>query len=178
LEEEIEKLMKAARGSRYPARDVAIIMTVSRHGLRASEACDLEWSQIEMGRNAAMHVRRMKGGTPSVHPIRGDEMRVLKAVQLEQTNSKHGASAFVFATERKGGPFAPEALNNLIKALGKKAKLDIPIHAHMLRHACGYRLAAQGQTTRAIQGYLGHRNIEHTVRYTELSPQPYKDFDR
>jgi site-specific recombinase XerD len=47
---------------------------------------------------------------------------------------------------------------------------------HMLRHACGYSLANKGHDTRTLQAYLGHRNIQHTVRYTELSPTWFKDF--
>jgi hypothetical protein len=48
--------------------------------------------------------------------------------------------------------------------------MPFPIHPHMLRHACGFKLANDGQDTRALQHYLGHKNIQHTVRYTELSP--------
>jgi type 1 fimbriae regulatory protein FimB/type 1 fimbriae regulatory protein FimE len=170
---ELNQLTRAAKASRNAHRDATIILTIARHGLRAAEACDLEWSQVEMNKNAVMHVRRIKNGTPSVHPIRGDELRALRQLQREQDPP----SAFVFTTER-GGPFTPEALNNLIKALGRKAKLPFPIHCHMLRHACGYQLAAEGHNTRSIQAYLGHKSIEHTVRYTALSANPFKDFWR
>ena len=170
---EIEKLITATKTSRNAHRDATLILVLTRHGLRASEACDLEWSQVEMGRNAVLHIRRAKNGTPSVHPIRGDELRALRQLQREQEPK----SAFVFITER-GGPFTPDSLNNLIKALGKKAKLPFPIHCHMLRHSCGYALAAAGHDTRRIQAYLGHKSIEHTVRYTALSDAPFKDFWR
>jgi integrase len=70
---EIEKLIKAAKDGRYGHRDACLILTSYRHGLRAKEACQLEWSQVEFGRNAALHVRRVKSGKPSVHPIRGDD---------------------------------------------------------------------------------------------------------
>jgi integrase len=143
-----------------------------RHGLRASEACDLEWSQVEFGRNACMHIRRIKNGTPSVHPIRGDELRALRQLQREQQPSSH-----VFTTER-GTPFTPDALNRLIKMLGERAELPFPVHCHMLRHSCGYALARKGHDTRAIQDYLGHKSIQHTVRYTALSPAKFNDFFR
>jgi Phage integrase family len=48
----------------------------------------------------------------------------------------------------------------------------------MLRHACGYKLANDGHDTRAIQAYLGHRNIQNTTRYTALAPQRFKEFFR
>jgi site-specific recombinase XerD len=82
--------------------------------------------------------------------------------------------AFVFETER-GGPFTADAINRLVKTIGERAKLPFRVHAHMLRHACGYALANAGHDTRLIQDWLGHRAIQHTARYTELSPTRFKD---
>jgi type 1 fimbriae regulatory protein FimB/type 1 fimbriae regulatory protein FimE len=84
-------------------------------------------------------------------------------------------SAFVFATER-GGPFTPDAVNRLVKRLGARARFAFPVHAHMLRYACGHALANAGHDTRRIQDWLDHRSIQHTTRYTQLSPAPFKDF--
>ena len=143
-------------------------MVAFRHGLRAVEIADLEWSQVEWGRNPALHVRRAKNGKPAVHPIRGDELRMLRELQRNTTG------AFVFETER-GGPFTADAVNCLVKTIGARAKLPFGVHAHMLRHACGYALANAGHDTRLIQDWLGHRAIQHTARYTELSPTRFKD---
>src|SRR5262249_13419134 len=77
-----------------------------------------------------------------------------------------------------GGPMAPESFHTLIARLGERAKIPFPIHPHMLRHACGYALANAGHDTRALQAWLGHRNIQHTVRYTELAPNRFRDFWR
>ena len=66
----------------------------------------------------------------------------------------------------------------MIERLGAEAGLDFKPHPHMLRHACGFTLANAGHDTRAVQAYLGHRNIPHTVRYTELAPDRFKDFWR
>src|SRR6516165_2703468 len=63
-------------------------------------------------------------------------------------------------------------------ASGGAAKMPFPIHPHMLRHACGFKLANDGHDTRALQHYLGHRNIQHTIRYTEMAPDRFKDFWR
>ena len=134
-----------------------------RHGLRASEVCDLQWHQVELDQGR-MHVRRAKNGTPSVHPIRGDEIRALRKLRRENPNE-----AYVFVTER-GGPMSTIGFRHLVQRLGKAAKMPFPLHPHMLRHACGYKLANDGHDTRALQHYLGHKNIQHTVRYTELSP--------
>ena len=85
-------------------------------------------------RNAALHVRRAKNGKPAVHPIRGDELRMLRELQRNTTG------AFVFETER-GGPFTADAVNRLVKTIGERAKLPFGVHAHMLRHASGIRRA-------------------------------------
>ena len=169
---EIDKLIAVARKGRYGHRDATLILIAYRHGLRAVEICDLEWSQVEMGRAATLHVRRAKHGKPAAHPIRGDEMRALRELKRQFPDS-----AFVFATER-GGPFSPDAVNRLIKRIGERAGFPFQVHAHMLRHACGYALANAGHDTRRIQDWLGHRSIQHTVRYSELSTAPFKDFWR
>jgi hypothetical protein len=54
--------------------------------------------------------------------------------------------------------------------------MPFPIHPHMLRHACGFKLANDGHDTRALQHYLGHKNIQHTVRYTEWRPTASRIF--
>ena len=59
---------------------------------------------------------------------------------------------------------------------GENAKIKFPVHPHMLRHGCGYKLANDGQDTRAIQHYMGHKNIQHTVRYTELASDRFNGF--
>jgi integrase len=168
---EVEKLIEAAKTNRYGHRDATMLLVAFRHGLRASELCGLEWSQIDFI-GATLHVRRVKNGKPATHPIRGDEMRALRKLQREAPRS-----SFVFVNER-GTPFSPDGFNWLVKRAGQKAGLAFQAHAHMLRHSAGFKLAGDGHDTRAIQDYLGHRNISNTVRYTELSPARFKDFWR
>src|SRR5499433_3972743 len=135
----------------------------NRHGLRASELCDLQWHQVEIN-TGRLHVRTSKKGTPSVHPVQGDEIRALRRLQREQE-----ASPYVFTSER-GGPMSAKSFGTLFDRLGKRAGMPFTIFPHMLRHACGYALANAGHDTRALQAWLGHKNIQHTVRYTELAP--------
>jgi type 1 fimbriae regulatory protein FimB/type 1 fimbriae regulatory protein FimE len=168
---EVEKLIEAAKTNRYGHRDATMLLVAFRHGLRASELCGLEWSQVDLT-GATLHVRRVKNGKPATHPIRGDEMRALRKLQREAPKS-----AFVFVNER-GTPFSPDGFNWLVKRAGQKAGLAFQVHGHMLRHSAGYKLAGDGHDTRAIQDYLGHRNISNTVRYTELSPTRFKNFWR
>ena len=164
--------MKAANGNRWGHRDATMILVAYRHGLRVSEVVDLRWHQIEF-KTANLHVRRVKQGTPSTHPILGDELRALRRLHREQESK----SPFVFTSERDA-PFSPAGFARMIERAGTLAKLGFKAHPHMLRHACGYKLANDGHDTRALQAYLGHKNIQHTVRYTELAPTRFKDFWR
>jgi type 1 fimbriae regulatory protein FimB/type 1 fimbriae regulatory protein FimE len=172
-EPEVERLLKAAKGNRWGARDAAMILVAYRHGPRAAELVDLRWDQVELGRNACLHVRRVKNGTPSTHPLQGDEIRALRALMPDRRRN----SPFVFVSER-GAPFTTAGFAKMIARAGVAAGFKFTVHPHMLRHACGFALANKGHDTRALQAYLGHRNIQHTVGYTELAPTRFKDFWR
>jgi integrase len=161
--------MAAARQNRCGHRDATMILVVFRHGLRASEAVDLRWDQVDFNR-AVLHVRRVKQGTPGVHPLSGSELRALRRLQRESE-----VSPFVFLSERRT-PFTTAGFARMIERAANAAGLKLKVHPHMLRHACGFALANAGHDTRALQAYLGHRNIQHTVRYTELVSSRFKDF--
>jgi len=169
---EVGDLMAAAKGNRWGHRDATMVLVAYRHGLRAAELVDLRWEQVDF-RTAALHIRRVKQGTPSSHPILGDELRALRRLQREQEPK----SPFVFTSER-GAPFTTAGFARMVERAGDAARLAIKAHPHMLRHACGFALANKGHDTRALQAYLGHRNIQHTVRYTELSAARFKNFWR
>ena len=170
--EEVEKLIAAAGANRHGHRDATMVLVAYRHGLRPAEAIALRWDQIDF-RHGQIHVARVKGSAASVHPLTGRELRALRRLQREQDPR----SPFVFTSER-GAPFATGGFRTSIARLGKAAGLDFRVHPHMLRHACGYKLANDGVDTRSLQAYLGHKNIQHTVRYTELAPTRFKDFWR
>jgi integrase len=169
-EREVDALITAAKGNRWGQRDATMILITFRHGLRASEVCGLQWSDVEF-ETGNLHLRRAKGGATSTHPLLGDELRALRALKRE------AKSPFIFVSER-GAPFSVSGLAKLIERAGIEAKLPFPVHAHMLRHACGYALANKGTDTRTLQSYLGHRSIQSTVRYTELAPGRFKNIWR
>jgi|HubBroStandDraft_6_1064221.scaffolds.fasta_scaffold239341_1 site-specific recombinase XerD len=169
---EVDKLVKAATKNRHGHRDATMVLVCYRHGLRVSELVELEWSQVDF--NAAnVHVRRLKGSTDAVHPIRGDELRALRRLQREQEPK----SSYVFTSER-GSPFSTAGFLRMVQRAGEAAGLGFPVHPHMLRHATGFKLANDGVDTRTLQAYLGHKSIGNTVRYTELSPTRFKDLWR
>lgn len=170
--DEVDALMTAARGAkRHGARDHCLVMLMYRHGLRVSEAVAVRWDQVDL-KAGLLHVNRLKNGVPSTHPLRGPELRALRQLRRDWPDS-----AYLFVSER-GGPMTASNVRKLIARAGLEAKIPFPVHPHMLRHACGYKLANEGHDTRALQHYLGHKNIAHTVRYTELAPDRFKGFWR
>jgi integrase len=169
--DEVERLIEAAKNNRYGHRDALMVLLAFRHGLRAAELVDLRWEQVDF-KTAALHVRRLKHGIPTTHPLTGRELRALRRHQRESTQSP-----FVFVSER-GAPLSAPGFSRMVERAATAAKLAIKAHAHMLRHACGYKLANDGHDTRALQAYLGHRNIQNTTRYTALAQHRFRGFWR
>jgi integrase len=168
--DEVDLLRKAARCyGRHGERDDALILMMFRHGLRVGEAVTLRWEQIDL-KQGLLHVKRLKNGIPSTHPIRGKELRALRKLQRG-----YPKNPYVFVSERKA-PLTVRAAQLIVSRAGELAGLPFPIHPHMLRHSTGFYLANRGFDTRAIQSYMGHANIKNTVIYTELSPQRFNDF--
>jgi type 1 fimbriae regulatory protein FimB/type 1 fimbriae regulatory protein FimE len=167
-EAEVGKLLAALRQNRHGHRDWLIALLIYRHGLRVSEACDLRWDDIDLAKRTII-VRRLKGSTDSSHYLERDELAGLKRLQREGAKS-----AYVFVNER-GQPFGRMGIARMIERAGEVAKLPFPIHVHMLRHSTGYALAGKGMDTRRLQHFLGHASITNTVRYTAMSPEPFKD---
>ena len=168
-EREVDRLMDAARkAGRYGHRDATLILLAYRHGLRVAELVALRWDQIDLAQGL-LHVARVKHGTPSTHPVRGPEIRALRRLQRAY------AGPYVLMTERQG-PLTTSTVRKIIARAGELADLGFPVHPHMLRHACGFKLANDGHDTRAIQHYLGHRCITHTTRYTELAADRFNGF--
>ena len=165
-EVEVNKLIKVSKAGRYGQRDRLMVLMAFRHGLRVSELCDLQWSDIDF-KAGTLQVRRLKGSKDSTHYLEGDETRPLKTLY------KASESPYVFTTER-GGPMSAAGFRKQLARWAEKAKIGFPVHPHMLRHACGYVLANRGMDTRSLQAYLGHASISHTVRYTEMSPSRFK----
>jgi integrase len=171
-EHEVGSLIEAMKGNRWVHRDATMVLIAFRHGLRASELVDLRWHQVDL-EHALLHVRRLKNGSPATHPLTGKELRALRRLEREQELN----SPFVFRSER-GTPFTKRGFQAMVERAGRATGFDVKIHPHMLRHACGFKLANDGVDTRTIQAYLGHKSIQHTVRYTELAPTRFKSLFR
>ena len=167
---EIDRLIAAARRlGRHGDRDTAMILLAYRHGLRVSELVGLRREQVDL-QQGLLHVHRRKSGLASTHPLRGPELRALRKVLRD-----YPETAYIFVSER-GAPMTAATFRKLLARAGDAADLGMPIHPHMLRHSTGFKLANDGQDTRAIQHYLGHKNIQYTALYTQLAPDRFNDF--
>jgi type 1 fimbriae regulatory protein FimB len=168
---EVDKLLAATKATRNEARDRCLLLLMFRHGLRVSEACGLVLSQVDT-ESRILHVKRLKEGLSTTHPLRGDELKAIKAWLADRATMKPQTDAF-FISERRG-PLSRKTAWLAIRTYGERAGLPVEAHPHMLRHACGFALADQGADTRLIQDDLGHRNIQHTVRYTATNPARFE----
>ncbi len=159
--------MAVSKRGRYGHLDATLLLLGYRHGLRVGELVATRWEQLDL-EGWHFHVTRLKGSAPSTHPLRGKEVRALRRLRREQ----QPASPYVFTSER-GGPLSTAAVRKIAAEAGRAAEIAFPVHPHMLRHGCGYKLAADGTDTRAIAAYLGHRRLKNTAIYTALAPEDF-----
>ena len=144
-----------------------MILVAYRHGFRVSELVDLTWDRINF-EQAEIFVERLKGSNSSMQEIEGDELR-----ELRKLRRKYPSDRFVFVSER-GGPMSVDSFQYLLKRCGKEAGLPFQAHPHRLRHGMGHYMVNAGVNTRIIQDLLGHVDIRHTERYTELDSTRFR----
>jgi type 1 fimbriae regulatory protein FimB len=168
---EVKQLLEATKDGRNAARDHCLLLLMFRHGLRVSEACGLKLDQVDT-ESRVLHVTRLKRGLSTTQPLRLDEIRAIKAWLKERARMKPTGKTFFISEQRK--PLHRSTVNLLLRNYSKAASLPLLAHPHMLRHACGFALADQGADTRLIQDFLGHRNIQHTVKYTATNPARFE----
>jgi integrase len=161
--ETLHLIQVAGERGRHRLRDRTLLLLMFRHGLRAGEASLLKWDAV-MFDEGKISIARLKGSQSGVHRLQPDELEALMKLRENHSNSYH-----LFVGERSK-KLTPGAIAKIMVRAGELADLPLPVHPHMLRHSCGYYLAEQGLPTRDIQEYLGHKNIQHTVRYTAANP--------
>ena len=169
---EVARLITAAGENRHGHRDATMVLVAYRHGLRAGELVTLRWDAIDFA-HGRLHVSRLKGSAESVHPLSGRELRALRRLKREQDP----ASPFIFTSER-GAPFTTAGFRKMVARLGVAARLRFSSASAHAPPCLRFKLANDGVDTRSLQAYLGHKNIQHTVRYTELAPTRFKNFWR
>jgi type 1 fimbriae regulatory protein FimB len=176
--DEVDKLLKASKDkslSRHPEREYCLLLLMVRHGLRASEACELKLSDVHL-QEKNLYVNRLKKGISTTHPLYNGEVKAIKDWLAKRQEMTLDPSGTLFISEQCR-PLSRSMVHRLVQRYARAAGLaDLNVHPHMLRHACGYDLANRGIDTRGIQGYLGHSNIQHTVRYTALSPHRFANY--
>ena len=174
-EDEILKMLAALKRNRHGHRDWLIGLLIYRHGLRVSEACDLRWDDNQPAEAHDHHPAAQ--GKRRQHALSGARRTVGRRRPQRQQATRGATSRYLFLNER-GQPFGRMGIARMIERAGEAAKLPFPLHVHMLRHSTGYSLANRGMDTRRLQHFLGHASITNTVKYTAMSPDPFKDIWR
>lgn len=171
-EDQVEHLIQCTykHGQKaYRKRNALILFMLFRHGFRRNELLSLKWSQINL-KDAQIHIYRLKNGKMSIHPLTERELRM-----IGEHKKTCASSVYVF-TNKDGIPLKERGLSFIIDEVTKKSHIPYKVHPHMFRHGCGFYLANKGIDTRAIQEYLGHRDINKTVIYTEMAPNRFNAF--
>ena len=135
---EVDALLAAAKGGRYPKRDRALVLVMFRHGLRVSEFINLRLPDLDL-KNARLYVTRLKNGLSTHQPVAGDELRAIRAY----LSTRGDKLPWLFVSER-GTPMTRQGITYLLREMGARACLP-GLHPHMLRHSCGYALANKGE---------------------------------
>jgi type 1 fimbriae regulatory protein FimB len=170
-EAEIYRLIDATAGERHETRDACILLWMFRRGWRASEAAAARLDHLRDDLTLCV-VERLKGGVTATHVVDKEERAVMKAWLRVRAANKGAGGPAVFLPER-GEALTREGIRHLVRRYAVAAGIG-KAHPHMLRHACGYALANQGEDTRLIQTYMGHSSITSTQLYTETNPERFR----
>lgn len=169
--EEVRSLLLAISREQGSYRDYCMVSMAFLHGLRVSELTGLKVTDYDPLSKKIL-IRRLKGGLSTSHPLLLEESTALEQWLVEREAFLGHSLPWLFLS-RRGKRLSRQRFYQLLKGYGQRAQLPLPIHPHMLRHACGYNLAERGNDTRLIQDYLGHRNIRHTVLYTAANAERF-----
>ena len=172
--DEVERLLAASKTtSRNPERDYAILLLAYRHGLRVSELCSLKLSDVNL-EAGEFHVARLKGSDSGSHPFYNGESAAIRAWLVERAKLNPPESCDTLFISERRKPLSRITVWLMISQVAQAAGLEhLDVHPHMLRHSCGYALINKGVDVRTIQGYLGHKSISSTVRYTKLDSRRF-----
>jgi type 1 fimbriae regulatory protein FimB len=177
--EELAKLLSASKApgnSRNPVRNYAILLLMFRHGLRVTELCKLRLTDINIS-TKELHVDRLKDCDSGPHELLEGEAPAVKAWLAERSDLLRGTGknpGTLFISEQLR-PLSRTTVWLMITRIAKAAGLDhLSIHPHTMRHSTGYAMVNNGNDLRIIQGYLGHRDISSTIRYTHLDKKRFK----
>lgn len=160
----VQKTRERWRGDSW--RNALLILMMSRHGLRTSEAAQLRWDQVSLD-NRQICVERINGGIRLVHALSVMEIEYLGRIKPNKFSfflGRQNEAIYIFEGPGEK-PLTPRAIGYIISTAGEAASIGFPVHPHMLRHTCGYYLANHFNDPVAVQKYLGLKNRQNAMRY-------------
>ena len=168
--DELLAVLKAAKAR--SARDWAMVLLTYRHGLRASEVCNLKLTDVDL-KASSISIRRLKGSLHTVQPLyqhRGqpllDEVGALRAWRRER---RADGSDFLF-TSQKGGRLDRTQFFRIFRACAEAAGLPSEKrHPHVLKHTLASHLVAANVNLALVRQCLGHKTIGSTMQYVGVS---------
>jgi integrase len=153
-------------------RDYCLVLLSYKHGLRASEACNLQWSDVSY-KDRTLYIHRLKGSKSGYHPLSEHELRTL--TRLKNFYLKRGwYGPYLFLNFKTKLAITRFTFNELCDEISAAKIVPVKVYPHIFRHSCGYYLANSGYDTRLIQDYLGHRNINCTQVYTTVAEHRFR----
>lgn len=164
--EEVLRVLKAARAR--SVRDWAMILLAYRHGLRASEVCNLKLGDLDV-KAQTVTIRRLKGSLTTMQPLfahRGQPLLdELGAVRIWLRQRRNDGSSFLF-TSQKGGRLDRTQFFRIFRAVAEAAGLPLEKrHPHVLKHSLASHLVAGNVNLAVVRQALGHRSITSTMQY-------------
>lgn len=163
---EVTKVIEASRQTRFTIRNELLVVLTYSHALRASETCDLKWTDVDLI-NRTINITRKKGGKNGIHPIELDREYELLCQHYKNRNTK---CPYIFMTQSRCEPdrYTPLNFNDLCLKLGEKAEFDFKLTPHMLRHAMTTYLHQQKVDIFIVRDFVGHTRISSTEKYIHL----------
>lgn len=173
--DEIHQLCRGARKGGYEGiRDHALIWIAYTHALRCSELVALQWTHFDFKRHT-FDVHRLKHGKPTLHQLSPRDEKLLEKWRKRQLRV-YGGSIYVF-TNNQGEPLTRRGIYGIVQRAGERAKLPFRVHPHALRHSRGFALANNKEDLRLIGHFMGHKNINSTLLYTEIDVSTIAGFE-
>lgn len=166
-EREVARLIRASE----PGRNRAILEVMYSSGCRIGDLCAMDLAKVSWDERTAKTVG--KGGHETILYLNDSALRALRAYLPERADllASFGRKPEALFLQRGGVRISRAAARTAIESAAKKAGLKQRIHPHLLRHSFATHLLNRGADLFSIMQFMGHKNIQSTVRYLQVATE-------